>query len=241
LQGVRPVPDTTRGEAAEQGEGTVDDACETKVAEADELKMQGVEAMKVATRRYARKQVAWIRNKLGPRCARGFVGEPSLGFYALDCSDVDSWTTEVQDAGISLAKEFLAAAVAPAPTPLALQLIPGLASAGDGTTADEPPTAAASGAATQVSAGGDWTLRECHVCSDSRTGRPPRLLHGAHEWAVHAASSKHRRRVRGAAERAARALAFARYAGSPVAEAVDEAAAGAAASAGTETDDGEGR
>ncbi|KAJ3120924.1 tRNA dimethylallyltransferase, partial [Irineochytrium annulatum] len=48
----------------------------------EKLRLQGIESMKAGTRRYARKQVAWIRNKLGPRC-----GTDGVAFCALDATD----------------------------------------------------------------------------------------------------------------------------------------------------------
>ncbi|CAM4633169.1 unnamed protein product [Leuciscus chuanchicus] len=58
--------------------------------ECDKLKMKGVESLKQATRRYARKQNKWVRNR--------FLKRPSSNVppvYGLDVTDVTNWETTV--------------------------------------------------------------------------------------------------------------------------------------------------
>ncbi|KAJ3415948.1 hypothetical protein HDV05_003789 [Chytridiales sp. JEL 0842] len=54
--------------------------------ELEKLKKEGLESMKAGTRRYARRQVTWIRNKLGKKCVEEWDQGKPVGFYALDAT-----------------------------------------------------------------------------------------------------------------------------------------------------------
>ncbi|XP_050992652.1 tRNA dimethylallyltransferase isoform X4 [Labeo rohita] len=58
--------------------------------ERDKLKIKGIESLKQATRRYARKQNKWVRNRFLKRPASNV---PPV--YGLDVTDVTSWETTV--------------------------------------------------------------------------------------------------------------------------------------------------
>lgn len=67
-------------------------------------RMAGIEMMQAATRRYARKQVKWIRNKLLLQCRQ--AGD-DVQVVLLDATDLDQWNTNVKDLGIKAVKDFL--------------------------------------------------------------------------------------------------------------------------------------
>jgi tRNA dimethylallyltransferase len=59
---------------------------EQSAKELEKAKDQGLESMKAGTRRYARRQVTWIRNKLGPKCIEAWKQGEGIGFWALDAT-----------------------------------------------------------------------------------------------------------------------------------------------------------
>ena len=66
-----------------------------------ELFQRCVEAMKCATRRYARKQVRWVKNR--------FLGRPctsSPDVYGLDATDVELWKNNVLEKALSIVEAF---------------------------------------------------------------------------------------------------------------------------------------
>lgn len=58
---------------------------ENKKEELDKLFQAGVEDMKLATRQYARKQINWIKNKLGPAMVEEH-GKHNAAFYVIDAT-----------------------------------------------------------------------------------------------------------------------------------------------------------
>ncbi|KAJ3144933.1 hypothetical protein HDU86_001325 [Geranomyces michiganensis] len=166
------------------------------------LKTRGLEDMKRATRQYARRQVAWIKNKLAVAClgevdaaaagatrVRGTEAQ-RIGFYLLDATSLDDWSSNIAERAVSLAKDFLAASN-PLPNPRTLNaasaaiLPPPASSSANNHSPSSPPRR--------------WTKRTCPVCVDVATGEP-RVLNGAREWEVHIATRGHRRREERAKE-----------------------------------------
>ncbi|KAI1790736.1 tRNA isopentenyltransferase [Ganoderma leucocontextum] len=81
-----------------------------------------VEQMKLGTRRYAKRQVAWIRNKLLPVVnaanadSRAGAGEPVVPTYLLDATELgDAWKTNVYDTGNDITRAFLEGEALPDP------------------------------------------------------------------------------------------------------------------------------
>ncbi|OSD02771.1 tRNA isopentenyltransferase [Trametes coccinea BRFM310] len=75
---------------------------------------EAVEQMKLGTRRYAKRQVAWIRNKLLPAVnAANAVfqsesGAPSVPTYLLDATELgDAWKSNVHDVAERITNDFL--------------------------------------------------------------------------------------------------------------------------------------
>ncbi|KAI9203361.1 IPP transferase-domain-containing protein [Polychytrium aggregatum] len=162
--------------------------------ELERLKTKGIVEMKQATRRYARKQITWIKNKLAPVClkemafrdsteASGQAAEATdMAFYILDGSDLKEWPRSVGDKGLSLCDDFINKNVAHDPakqSPTALAVIATL----------PQQTAELSG----------WTKRSCPLCLDSNN--EPRVFNGPKEWDVHIHSRNHKRNVGLARER----------------------------------------
>ncbi|KAI9029882.1 IPP transferase-domain-containing protein [Phycomyces nitens] len=77
------------------------------------IKDECTERMKAATRRYARRQVQWIRNKFLPSV---FDSKGDVMVYLLDAGDLDSWNTNVQQKAIDVARAFLQDEPMPDPT-----------------------------------------------------------------------------------------------------------------------------
>lgn len=73
-----------------------------------------VEAMKISTRQYAKRQVSWIRNKLLPEAQTANRNEKFVSTYLLDVADLDDWPKSVQapafkiTEGTRLDQDFLA-------------------------------------------------------------------------------------------------------------------------------------
>ena len=74
---------------------------ECRVEEHPELFQKCVEAMKCATRRYARKQVRWVNNR--------FLGRPSTSapdVYGLNATDLGQWECDVLEQALDIVKSF---------------------------------------------------------------------------------------------------------------------------------------
>lgn len=64
----------------------------------------GMEAMKAATRRYARKQIKWIRNKLLLQCQQA---GSNVQVVVLDATNLSAWKENVAKLGMQAVKDFL--------------------------------------------------------------------------------------------------------------------------------------
>ncbi|KAJ2883163.1 tRNA dimethylallyltransferase, mitochondrial [Coemansia aciculifera] len=71
------------------------------------LRRRGVEDMKLSTRRYAKRQIAWIRNKLLPECNSTLAKSIKARPYVLDATDLDKWDALVRVRGVEIAKQFI--------------------------------------------------------------------------------------------------------------------------------------
>ncbi|KAI0781243.1 tRNA isopentenyltransferase [Trametes elegans] len=81
-----------------------------------------VEQMKTGTRRYAKRQVAWIRNKLLPvvnttnAASQAETGVPAIPMYLLDATELgDAWKTNVHDVAERITEDFLGGEPLPDP------------------------------------------------------------------------------------------------------------------------------
>ncbi|KAJ1651122.1 tRNA dimethylallyltransferase, mitochondrial [Coemansia sp. RSA 25] len=71
------------------------------------LRRRGVEDMKLSTRRYAKRQIAWIRNKLLPECSSTLAKSVRARPYVLDATDLSTWDMLVKVQGVEIAKQFI--------------------------------------------------------------------------------------------------------------------------------------
>ncbi|XP_008419704.1 tRNA dimethylallyltransferase isoform X1 [Poecilia reticulata] len=83
--------------------------------ERDELRDKGIEALKIATKRYARKQNKWVRNRFLKR-----PGDSVPAVYSLDVTDVSRWEESVLKPALQIL-DSLSKGEEPAFPPIRLQ------------------------------------------------------------------------------------------------------------------------
>lgn len=150
--------------------------------------------MKQRTRRYARKQVSWIRNKLmnkihrtvndeftgplstqndcsshHPSSPRVVKGSDYLQMFVLDVSDISKWRETVLSPATSITEKFIGQ-----------QPLPDLASVHPHATELLKPSSLSSNS-------GNWQKYSCEICN--------RVLNGEHEMNVHMSSRSHRKMI----------------------------------------------
>ncbi|KAJ2714980.1 tRNA dimethylallyltransferase, mitochondrial [Coemansia spiralis] len=149
-----------------------------------QLQQAGIVAMKAATRRYAKRQVLWLRNKLLPAC-RATLGKPGqlrADVYVLDATDLGAWDTAVRDTAITIARQFVSGHAMPAPESLSAAAAAVLA------TAKDTPGSAL-----------DVRRHRCDVCSQcAATAAADGAAHdvwlfGDDEYQQHLRSRRHRK------------------------------------------------
>ncbi|KAJ3353929.1 hypothetical protein HDU83_006134 [Entophlyctis luteolus] len=184
-QGMQPTPDETFKPLLTTKSGASVDL--------DELRRAGISSMQAATRRYARRQVTWIRNKLGPKCLGDALDGSTrnynqCGFWALNATDLELWPDRVGDRAARLYSYFIngsegraSAAEVEDADGFTRRLLGDDESGLDGEKRNRT--------------GVDWVPRECAVCADETTGLP-RVVHGSREWEVHIRSNAHARMVK---------------------------------------------
>ncbi|KAJ2610384.1 tRNA dimethylallyltransferase, mitochondrial [Coemansia sp. RSA 1365] len=87
-------------------------------SEREQLKTKGIDDMKASTRRYSKRQVSWIRNKLLPECKSTLHKSIRAHTFVLDATDLSLWNTDVRDKAIDIAKRFDSNIPMPEPTSL---------------------------------------------------------------------------------------------------------------------------
>ncbi|KAJ1974964.1 tRNA dimethylallyltransferase, mitochondrial [Dimargaris verticillata] len=155
-----------------------------------DLRATSVEAMKLATRQYAKRQQAWITNKLLPLVlatqdsARHTepVSQPldplSLAFCTLDANDLGQWSTSVQAVGIDYAHRFMAGSL-----PDNVLTVDGRDVTGNATMPRS-----------QVQLD-DWRKYVCTECTRAAQGQEL-VLNGPKEWSEHLRSRRHKKALR---------------------------------------------
>ncbi|RKP27883.1 IPP transferase-domain-containing protein [Syncephalis pseudoplumigaleata] len=148
--------------------------------ELERLQLACTEQMKAATRRYAKRQTSWIRNKLLPAalCSKG--EEKSASIYVLDANDLGQWDEQVCERGVTIAQ-----AAVPARAPVRRRRRRSCA----------PPLltrrTCRDGYNTALE---KWKKHTCPICVQ-RDGKPV-VLSGEAEWQVHVKSRRHRRQIK---------------------------------------------
>lgn len=140
-----------------------------------------LEAMSTATKRYARQQVRWIRNRLVQMTQ---TPENEAHLYILDATDLAQWHANVREIAIDVATKFLAGEALPDPRSVC-------ALAADMIKSKEQ----------FQNFGGRsdmWKTFECDICQDKQGQRL--VLVGQAQWDEHLTSRHHRNRQRSLAK-----------------------------------------
>lgn len=132
--------------------------------------------MKIKTRRYARKQIKWIKNLLLPELKdeenNGFVKFGKI--FVLDATDLNKWNENVGIRGAKITEEFLKMGYVNDDN---IKDIPE-------SLKDEKLNGNNNGVIKQ------WVHHECDVCTDRETGKP--LIYVEEQWQIHLKSKKHK-------------------------------------------------
>ncbi|CAG8672021.1 5602_t:CDS:2, partial [Scutellospora calospora] len=151
------------------------------------IKESGIEAMKAATRRYARKQIRWIRNKLLLKCQ-----ESSLNEADISCADsltynsfvkrkaLEKWNQNVRDVAITIVKEFLNSGTGPDPKSLSVEAEELLNPAKEMNAFDNLKT---------------WVKYECDICKIFNDNLPV-VINGLVNWNQHLKSKWHKSNIK---------------------------------------------
>ncbi|PWA03272.1 hypothetical protein BB558_000595 [Smittium angustum] len=86
--------------------------------ELDQIKNECIDEMKRNTRKYAKKQVSWIKNKLLPIYCESKQYQKQSHLYILDATDLSRWDSSVKDVAVDIAKKFIGGGVLPEPSGL---------------------------------------------------------------------------------------------------------------------------
>ncbi|KAF0477809.1 tRNA isopentenyltransferase [Gigaspora margarita] len=139
----------------------------------DAIKETSIEAMKSATRRYSRKQIRWIRNKLLLKCQESNLNDA-------DTNSLEKWNQDVRDVATTIAKEFLDKGTGPDPKSLSSEANELLDPVIDTDTFDNLKT---------------WTKYQCDLCKIFNDNSPV-VINGLANWNQHLQSKWHRSNVK---------------------------------------------
>jgi tRNA dimethylallyltransferase len=134
-------------------------------------KQQGIELMKAATRRYARKQVKWIKNKLLLQCSQA---GPQVEVVLLDATNVDAWQENVAEVALRAVDTFQSDEVFEVDAFVRASLKNMLKPAKEKEMSSDPS---------------QWQARHCVIC-------PGFVAIGPEQWDTHLTSAMHRGRLR---------------------------------------------
>lgn len=161
-------------ERMKQIDGLINNDKEFKVC-CDEMKMK--------TRRYARKQIKWIKNLLGPELQEeennGFVKYGKI--FVLDATNLDSWFSTVADRGLGITKEFLEYGYVNEKKDDLFRQIPGSLESEALMNSDKKSS---------QNKTENWVHHQCEICTDRNTGNP--LVYVGEQWDIHLKSKKHK-------------------------------------------------
>ncbi|KAJ2509613.1 tRNA dimethylallyltransferase, mitochondrial [Coemansia sp. RSA 2049] len=152
--------------------------------EAESLKDEGLVDMKTSTRRYAKRQISWIRNKLIPECRETANKSTNAHAYILDATDLDNWDSCVREKGTDIAERFInnrALPDAASVSPVAQALFADIK--------DKPETLVS------------WKRYHCSVCSKTVLEAKDGVAHGVwlngeDEYHQHLRSRQHKKNLR---------------------------------------------
>jgi tRNA dimethylallyltransferase len=156
----------------------------------EDLKKSSLEKMKNATKRYSRKQISWIKNKLLPRFIEDTLDPQQGRLYILDITDVSQWDNAVSKVSNNVLKDFIQGNETLNPrevNTVAREIYHEI----------EMPVDPHSDDVAQLRKrqhSSQWEKYECDVCRNS--DKKPRLLNGLVEWERHKKSRSHRMNVK---------------------------------------------
>ncbi|CAO3642048.1 unnamed protein product [Mucor hiemalis] len=143
--------------------------------ELTKVKVECTEKMKGATRRYAKSQIKWIKNKLVPTALS--AKNDDVVIYCLDANDLKTWDANVKEKAVEIAKAFVKDL--PLPDPANLSDV-----AAKMLTQSEPMT----GTQTKILT---WNKHVCETCKNDKG--EPLVLSGDKEWENHRKGRQHRK------------------------------------------------
>ncbi|KAI7900945.1 IPP transferase-domain-containing protein [Cokeromyces recurvatus] len=143
--------------------------------ELEKIKDECTEQMKAATRRYAKSQIKWIRNKLLPTSL--YSKNKDVIIYCLDAGDLACWDTNVKEKAIQIAKAFQLDQ--PLPDPKSLS---------DIAATMLTPSEDIKDTQTKILT---WNKHVCETCKTDK-GEPV-ILNGDKEWEQHKKGRYHKK------------------------------------------------
>ncbi|KAI8097317.1 tRNA isopentenyltransferase [Halteromyces radiatus] len=155
-------------------------ALETNSTDQDglsKIREECTERMKAATRRYAKRQVQWIRNKLLPTVWNSQKSDVMV--YLLDAGDLKEWDTNVRQKAIEITKAFQADEELPVPQDLSETAKTMLTRNHIQDTQTRILT---------------WKNHTCPVCKTDKGDQV--ILYGDIEWEQHRKSRWHRKSIK---------------------------------------------
>ncbi|CAO0799247.1 unnamed protein product [Mucor circinelloides] len=144
-------------------------------AELEKIKFECTERMKAATRRYAKSQIKWIRNKLLPTSLNSKDNQVIV--YCLDAGNLETWDENVKEKAVQIAKAFQMGQ--PLPEPKSLSKV-----------ADAMLSLEQQMKDTQTKIL-TWSKHVCETCKTEKG--EPLVLNGDKEWEQHKKSRHHRK------------------------------------------------
>ncbi|CAG8461452.1 4300_t:CDS:10 [Diversispora eburnea] len=139
------------------------------IKDLNSLKKQCTENMKIATRRYSRYQIKWIRNRFLLKCYQSNnMNNGDIRIYLLNATSLENWKQEVCDKAISIAKEYLETGNGPDPISINPEYSELLIT---------------------------WTKYQCDVCTFFNENLPV-IINGPYNWDQHLKSKWHKSNVK---------------------------------------------
>lgn len=140
--------------------------------------------MKMKTRRYARKQIKWIKNLLAPELyeeeQHGFVRYGKI--FVLDATDLQVWKERVGERAKLITAEFLDKGyVDEGSEGSKLKQIP------DSLSEEKLIDSKRRASPNKTE---NWVHHTCEICTDRKTGEP--LVYVGEQWEIHLKSKKHK-------------------------------------------------
>ncbi|CAG8666561.1 1087_t:CDS:10 [Acaulospora morrowiae] len=148
----------------------------------DSLRASGIERMKIVTRRYARHQIRWIRNRLLLKYQQTIQENANgtdadcIKVYLLNATSLETWGHDVRDKAISIVEEYMKTGNGPDPSSINPEFAELLKPTRDTDTFGSLTT---------------WTKYQCDLCSLFNDNSPV-IINGLYSWNQHLKSKWHK-------------------------------------------------